>query len=209
MTTSVLYLHGFTSSPTGEKATRVRELLSPRGISFNAPDLNVPTLEKLEFESMVQRAIEAAENEPPSVVVGSSLGSLVALETVRRGVRQPLVLIAPALGVAVHWIDHVAEGDPVLLYEGSEDECRVHRGFFERMKLVTCDHTPPPTEVTAFMGTEDESVPFERVREVWEEWEGSGMLVPGSQFVAVEGGDHSLAGSMEEIADEIVRRATR
>ena len=207
MDRSVLYLHGFTSSPTGEKATRVRELLTDRGIGFNAPDLNVPTLEKLEFESMVERALEASENEPPAVVVGSSLGSLVALEVVRRGVRKPVVLIAPALGVAVHWIDHVAEGDPVLLYGGSEDECTVHRGFFERMKLVTCDQDAPATAVTVFMGTEDESVPFERVREVWERWESSGLLVSGSQFVAVEGGDHSLASSMEMIAEEIVRRA--
>ncbi|HUF16976.1 MAG TPA: YqiA/YcfP family alpha/beta fold hydrolase [Thermoanaerobaculia bacterium] len=207
MSPSVLYLHGFTSSPTGEKATRLRELLTPRGIRFNAPDLNVPSVEALDFDQMVERALDAARVEAPEVVVGSSLGSLVALEVIRRGIHQPAVLIAPALGVAVHWIDHVAPGDPVLLYEGTEDECRVHRRFFEGMKTVTCDDRAPATEVTIFMGREDESVPFEKVREVWEGWAGSGLLVPGSRFVEIEGGDHSLAGSMELVATEIQRRA--
>ncbi len=207
MDTSILYLHGFTSSPTGEKATRLRELLTPLGIRFNAPDLNVPSVEALEFEAMVLCAMEAAAADAPSVVVGSSLGSLVALEVIRRGVHAPVVLIAPALGVAVHWIDHVADGDPVLLYEGTEDECRVHRRFFENMKAVTCDDRAPATAVTVFMGREDESVPFEKVREVWEGWESSGLLVPGSRFVEIEDGDHSLAGSMELVAAEIARLA--
>jgi hypothetical protein len=39
--TSVLYFHGFASSPNSAKITALRPLLAPHAIELNAPDLNV------------------------------------------------------------------------------------------------------------------------------------------------------------------------
>ncbi|HEX9148458.1 MAG TPA: hypothetical protein VF958_04770, partial [Thermoanaerobaculia bacterium] len=61
--------------------------------------------------------------------------------------------------------------------------------------------------VVVVMGTDDESVPFEHVREHWRGWEGSGRLLPGSRFVEVAGGDHGLVEHVPAIAAEIVRLA--
>src|SRR5712691_2994048 len=96
---SVLYLHGFASSPNSEKVRGIRSLLEARGIEINAPDLNVPSFEELDFDAMVRQAIAAGRRRPPAAVVGSSLGAVVALEVVRSAIPKPLVLIAPALGV--------------------------------------------------------------------------------------------------------------
>ena len=95
---TVLYLHGFASSPEGRKIALLREMLPQAEFRVVAPDLNRPSFERLDFEAMVSEAVRVAEAERPAVVVGSSLGALVALEAAKRGVRAPLVLIAPALG---------------------------------------------------------------------------------------------------------------
>lgn len=206
--TSILYLHGFASSPNSEKVRKVSELLAPRGIELNAPDLNAPSFEELDFDAMVLRAIDAGAARPPAVVVGSSLGGLVALEVVRRGIRKPLVLIAPALGVADRWITRIPEGDPVEVYNHARlKNAPIHRAFFERIAQVDCDRDPPAVPVTVIMGRNDESVPFDRVQSVWQRWEASGALVEGSHFVEIPAGDHGLTAHVDVIADEIERAA--
>src|SRR5436190_3360572 len=98
---TVLYFHGFASSPNSQKIESLRALLEPLGIELNTPDLNVPSFEKLDFEAMVEKGVGSA---PPKAIVGGSLGAVVALEVVRRGVRAPLVLIAPGVGIADQWL---------------------------------------------------------------------------------------------------------
>ena len=85
---SILYLHGFASGPNSAKVRALRALLAPDGIELNAPDLNAPSFEKLDFEANVRRATDAGRAIPPSAIVGSSLGALIALEVVRRGTRR-------------------------------------------------------------------------------------------------------------------------
>src|SRR5581483_3519674 len=203
---SVLYLHGFASSPKSQKVQALRERLAPHGIELNAPDLNVPSFEKLDYDALVERAVRVAGT--PHVVVGSSLGGLVAVEVVRRGVAVPMVLIAPALGIADQWVAKLPPGDPMVVYNHAVDaRVPIHRAFFERMARVTIDRDPPPVPVTIFMGRNDESVPFERVAGVWRSWEGSGRLAEGSRFVEIAEGDHRLTASVDAIADEIRRLA--
>jgi pimeloyl-ACP methyl ester carboxylesterase len=201
---SILYLHGFASSPASRKIALLRERLSADEFRVVAPDLNRPSFERLDFEAMVREAVRAAESERASVVVGSSLGALVALEASRRGVRAPLVLIAPALGFGARWTEKLAPGDPVrFFHHGQGKELAVHREFFEQMARVDADRDPPAVRVTVVMGEKDESVPFEGVREVWKRWEASGRLAEGSRFVAIPNGDHGLVEFVDHIADEI------
>src|SRR6185295_10935729 len=126
---NVLYFHGFASSPQSAKLVALQKVLDPRFV-VNAPDLNVPSFERLDFESMMQRAVDEARRTPPDIIVGSSLGGLVALELVRRGVAAPLVLIAPAVGVGERWGSKLPAGDPIEVFNHARGEnAPIHRAF--------------------------------------------------------------------------------
>ena len=198
---SILYLHGFASSPESQKIQSLRPLLAP--ITINAPDLSVPSFEKLDFDAMVRKAAQAGV-PVPHAIVGSSLGALVALAVVKSGLNAPLILIAPALGVSDQWLDRIPLGDPVLVpnYARNED-APIHRAFFEQMAAIRLDETPPPVPVTIIMGGQDESVPPARVVSVWQSWRSSGGLAKGSKFVEIAGGDHGLTAHVDVIAREI------
>lgn len=206
--TSVLYFHGFASSPGSAKITALRPLLAPYGIELNAPDLNVPSFEKLDFDAVVDHALATARATPPRAMVGSSLGALVALATAQRGIHVPLVLIAPALGVARRWQTKIPDGDPVMTFNYARNaDAPIHRGFFEQMTRLHVDDEPPPSRVTVIMGRKDETVPFDVVEETWRKWESSGRLAAGSRFLVLEEGDHSLVAEAEAIRDAIVEAA--
>jgi predicted alpha/beta hydrolase family esterase len=199
----ILYLHGFASSPHGRKVEKLRALLEPEH-EFVAPDLNVPSFERLDFDAVVAHAVAVARERRPDVIVGSSLGSLVALSVAREGVDAPLVLIAPAFGIAERWIEKLPVEDPVEVFNHALGmNAPIHRAFFLQMAGITIDRQPPRSRVVAFMGRNDESVPFERVESTWHEWTHSGKLAPGSKFVEIPEGDHGLVDHAGVIADEI------
>ena len=201
---SVLYFHGFASSPASRKIELLRPLLAPHGIELITPDLNVPSFEKLDWNAMIDRALDAARETPPQAIVGSSLGSLVALEVSRRGVDAPLVLIAPALGIADRWITNLPPGDPIeVFHHAREANVPIHRAFFEQMARLRVDEDPPRSRVVIIMGTKDESVPTDLVTSTWRRWEWRG-LAPGSKLVAIEEGDHGLTAYADVIAQEII-----
>lgn len=201
---TVLYLHGFASSPSGRKIALLREALEPLGDRVVAPDLNRPSFRMLSFDAIVSEALRAATAESPSVVVGSSLGALAALAAAKRGMRAPLVLVAPALAFGSRWIDKLAPGDPVrFFHHGQGQELEIHRRFFEEMAALDVDREPPPQRVTVLMGERDESVPFEGVKATWTRWEASGRLAAGSRFVAIPEGDHGLVEFVPQITRAI------
>ncbi|HYK04405.1 MAG TPA: YqiA/YcfP family alpha/beta fold hydrolase [Thermoanaerobaculia bacterium] len=205
----VLYFHGFASSPASAKITALRPLLEPFGIELETPDLNVPSFEQLDFEAMVERALSCARERPPRAMVGSSLGALVALATAARGVAVPLVLIAPALGVAQRWQTRIPDGDPVTVFNFARNaDAPIHRAFFLQLAGLYVDQAPPPSRVTAIMGRKDETVPFELVHERWLQWEASGKLAAGSRFIALGEGDHGLVSHTDVIRDAIIEAAS-
>ena len=206
---SVLYFHGFASSPRSQKVESLAALLAP-DIELNAPDLNRPSFLELDFEEMVRLGVSAGHGNPPRAIVGSSLGALVALEVVRRGIVAPLVLIAPALGIGEHWLGTIPAGDPVLVFNHVLNaKTPIHRAFFEQMTKVRPETAPPFTRVTVIMGEKDETIPIALVRGVWNDWERSGNLVPGSSFIEIPNGDHSLVAHVDVIAREIRSAALR
>ena len=205
---AVLYFHGFASSPASAKITALRPLLAPHGIELDTPDLNVPSFEELDFEAVIGHALDCARRNPPRAMVGSSLGALIAIAVAKRGVTVPLVLIAPALGVAERWREKIPAGDPVTVFNFARNaDAQIHRKFFEQMANLHIDHTPPPVRVTAIMGRDDETVPFAMVESRWREWEASGSLVAGSRLVVIEQGDHGLVTHARVIEEAIVEAA--
>jgi predicted alpha/beta hydrolase family esterase len=205
---SVLYFHGFASSPHSRKVTRLRELLAPDRILLDTPDLNVPSFERLDFDAMVDLGVARGRANPPRAMVGSSLGALIALAVSKRGIDAPLVLIAPALGIAARWIDELPDGDPISVFNHAQNrQAPIHRAFFERMARVDVDRQPPARQVTVIAGRNDESVGFENIERVWQEWEAVGALAAGSRFIDIPNGDHGLVDFVDVIAAE-VQRAT-
>ena len=204
---SVLYFHGFASSPDSRKVTSLRELLAPDGIALDTPDLNVPSFERLDFDAMVALGLAHGRANPPRAIVGSSLGALVALAVSKREIDAPLVLIAPALGIASRWIDELPDGDPISVFNHARNgQAPIHRAFFEGMARVDVDRQPPAQQVTVIAGRNDESVGFENIERVWREWEATGRLVAGSRFIDIPNGDHGLVDFVDVIA-AAVRRA--
>ena len=202
--TRVLYFHGFASSPNSEKVRALRVLLAP-DVELVTPDLNVPSFEQLDWQAMVSLGVETGRRIDPCAVVGSSLGALLALEVVRRGIARPLVLIAPPLGLVQHWLPTLPPGDPVEVFNHARNaNAPIHRAFFEQVARSDADRDPPLMPVAIFMGIDDETLPFERVEAVWQRWQP--RAAPGSRFVAVAGGNHSLLSCVEDIADEIRKR---
>ena len=204
MTKTILYFHGFASSPASAKITMLRPLLEPHGIVLDVPDLNVPSFAELDWNAMIALGLEHAHANPPQVLVGSSLGALVALEVARRGVDVPLVLIAPAIGIGARWKTRLPESDPVMVWNHAlKAEAPIHRAFFDQMNAVDADAQPPRSRVVVFMGRLDESVPFDLVEETWQRWERAG-LAPKSKLVVFDEGDHGLTGYVREIAEAIL-----
>lgn len=199
---NILYLHGFASSPRGRKAAALRERLEPFGFRVLAPDLNIPSFERLDFKAMTRIAFWEIKKQMPAVVIGSSLGALVALAAARIALRAPLLLVAPALGFGRRWIEKLPPGDPVAFFHhGAERPMSIHRRFFEEMASVDADREPPHVPVVVMMGRRDESVPFESVEGVWKRWEAAG-LGAGSRFIEIPAGDHGLLDYVDRIADE-------
>lgn len=206
MAEPVLYFHGFASSPASAKITALRPMLESRGIELHAPDLNIPSFERLDFDAIVDHAVALGERIGPRALVGSSLGSLIALATAKRGRAVPLVLIAPAFGAARRWQMKIPDGDPVSVFNFARNaEVTIHRKFFEQMTRLHVDDDPPPSRVTAIMGRNDETVPFHVVEETWSRWESSGALAAGSKLVVIGDGDHSLVDHTTVICDAIVQ----
>jgi pimeloyl-ACP methyl ester carboxylesterase len=201
---NVLYLHGFASSPRGRKIQALRQLLAPAGYRIVAPDLNIPSFQKLDFKAMSKVAFWEAKKHMPAVIVGSSLGALIALDVARTAPAPALVLIAPALGFGNRWIERLPPGDVIpFFHHGEGSEVPIHRRFFEKMASLELEREPPPMPVGIVMGTDDESVPFPGVRAVWDSWTASGRLASGSRFVAIPQGDHGLIDHVGKIAEEI------
>lgn len=197
-----LYFHGFASSPQSAKILALRPLLEP-GVELVTPDLNVPDFEHLDWGAMVAHGVDEGRRCRPAVVVGSSLGALVALEVVRRGVVAPLVLIAPALGIGARWLMRLPPGDPVAVFNHARSaDALIHRSFFEQMNAIEADNAPPAVPVTIVMGHRDETVPFEFVSSRWNEWIAAGVQ-PRSRLIDIADGDHGLTAYADLIAREI------
>src|SRR4051812_36821486 len=109
------------------------------------PDLNVPSFERLDFEAMASLGLREASRISPDVIVGSSLGGVLALEIVRRGARAPLVLIAPGVGIADRWRTKLPAGDPISVFNHAiGGQANIHRAFFEHMADVSPEAVAPP-----------------------------------------------------------------
>lgn len=116
--TSVLYLHGFASSPQSKKAQYFKSRFSSAGADILVPDLVTGGFRNLTLTGQL-RAIEQAAAGRRVSLIGSSMGGyLAALYAARHPEVEKLVLFAPAFGFARRWAENIGP-DQVAAWEST------------------------------------------------------------------------------------------
>jgi len=190
--TPLVYLHGFASGPGGSKGTHCRRWAEARGVPFHAPDLNLPTFERLTVTAQVEAVEALLSGLPPAVVVGSSLGGLVAAAVAHRGTPLAgLILLAPAFGFSLRrlagprWSGYRRRGTMPTFHFARNAWTVLERDLLEDLPAWKDDRTWRLEVPTAILhGRRDEAVPLEESRAF-------AAANPGARLVEVDD-DHGL-----------------
>lgn len=205
-----VYLHGFASSPSSQKARIFRERFAARQVRLEVPDLNQGeggfmglTITRMLRSAAAagERARRAAglERDAPVVYIGSSLGGYVAALLAARAPVAALVLLAPAFDFTGRFASHRPFEDL---------EAAAIRGYFEvyhyglgapaRIGYELVDdglrYEPfPAVSAPALVlhGRRDESVPCELSEKFCEGCENARLVVLDD--------DHQLLATIEPI----------
>ncbi len=201
----LLYLHGFASGPSSNKARFLSSRLAAIGVPVEVPDLTPGEdgFERSTPSSMLAVAeATLARGRPPHAVIGSSLGGyLAAVLASRHPSIERLVLMAPAFRLFERWsaklgpaqvADWRANGLETMHYASNRSR-RIGFQFFEDARGWPAF---PEVRVPALCisGTRDETVPFEDVRAFVQR-------TPTARLVPVADG-HELMQSLERIFEE-------
>jgi uncharacterized protein len=216
----LFYLHGFASSPGSTKAKFFERHLAPYGVTLHCPDLNAPDFETLTITRMVGQVERAILSLPaaPTVLIGSSLGALVALHIASRWSKRcasadpgliaqypidRLVLLAPALDFARSREHHLGgegvarwrDAGTLPVYHYGEGRTRnVHYGLYEDALKYDAFASYLDFPILVFHGRRDEAVSPDAV-------EAFARSRP-NVILRMLDDDHQLIGSLERIWKE-------
>ncbi|MFZ0488068.1 MAG: alpha/beta hydrolase [Arenicellales bacterium] len=213
-----LFIHGFRSHCDGEKSRALSEMAGRHGFGWLRFDQRGCGGSDGQFRRFtVSGAIDdlhrviAALGEPPCILVGSSLGGLIAIHAAASGRHriEGLVLVAPALRFMDHFI-----GEQLRPAEVARWQSRGYRWFPDlysggcyRLDYGFCAdalrYGPPPGRlpcpVRVIHGTRDELLPWRESRD-WLDALECPPAFGGKGLEIIEGGDHRLSGWTESIA---------
>ncbi len=164
---TVIYLHGFASSPNGTKGLWFRELFEKRGVQYRAPDLNVPSFEKLTVTAMIERVAQEVEDCPPGPIylIGSSMGGFVTTHYLNRH-RPPritkVVLLAP-VSQKIWPEDEITRlwretGHTPIFHHAYNEERPLHYQFAEDVERYQSDQVQIELPVLILHGKHDDVV---------------------------------------------------
>lgn len=206
----VLYLHGFASSARSTKAAYFASKLAGHGVTVTTPDLNEPDFSTLTVSRMIEqvgRAIDASA-DPSIVLIGSSLGGVVAVQA---ALQHPdrvtrMVLLAPALEFAGRKLDTLGDRS-IAEWQRTNRLDVFHYGYgrivpvryelYSDASRYDCLAAQPAMPIQIFQGRRDTAVDPEMV----ERWAG---LRPNVELHMLDD-DHQLAASLDLIWREMRR----
>ncbi|MEO1592629.1 MAG: YqiA/YcfP family alpha/beta fold hydrolase [Cyanobacteria bacterium J06632_22] len=97
-----IYLHGFASGPQSTKAQALRSHFQTRDITLHIPDLNQGDFAHLTLTRQIQQVVPLVT--PDTVLIGSSLGGVVATWVAETTAVSRLILLAPAFNFLNQWL---------------------------------------------------------------------------------------------------------
>lgn len=179
-----LYLHGFASSARSAKAQAFVGWGRDRGVSVEALDLRVPSMEGLLFSAIVARvreAIDAAGGAAARVaLIGSSLGGLAAFRAAEQDARVCAVFaMAPAFRLAERWKATIGDDewekwrregfrevdDQPGTPRSPRSKAKVHFGFVSELENLDIGSPDVRVPTCIVHGTKDEVVDIDRSRD--------------------------------------------
>ena len=174
---SILYLHGFLSSPSSKKALQTK-----RWLNAHSPDIRYLGPELTSYPHLARQAIDQLVEQTPNLrgVIGSSLGGFwAAYITERYGLRS--VLVNPA--VAPHSRFQHMLGVPQFSYY-SDDVYTL--GDADLRVLEACDQPllADPLRYKVLLQTADETLDYRLAERRYKH----------SDLLVEEGGSHSFEG---------------
>ncbi len=201
----LLYLHGFASGPSSNKARVLSARFAEIGVRVEVPDLTPGEdgFERSSPSSMLAVAERLlARSEPPHAIVGSSLGGYLASVLASRDASiERLVLMAPAFRLFERWSARLTEAQIAdwrangleTMHFASNRKRRIGFQFFEDAQGWPAF---PAVRVPALCvaGARDETVPLADV-------EAFVARTPTARLVTVDDG-HELASSLDRIFEE-------
>jgi len=206
----VFYLHGFASSARSSKAAFLGGKLREHGIELRTPDFNEPDFSTLTITRMVGQVTAALDALPagPVVLIGSSLGAFVAVQT---AVARPdrvdrLVLLAPAIdfggnrmrelgGVGID--EWKRQGFLPVFHYGYGRSVPVHYELYSDACRYDCVDAVLTMPIQVFQGRRDAAVDPALV-EAW------ASRRPNVELHMLDD-DHQLTASLERIWAEMKR----
>lgn len=140
------YIHGYQSSPKSNKGVIFKEKLGAEAIKYRDCEP-----EDLVISDCLKRISDVIKNDSNAVLIGSSLGGFLAVETaLTHSNVKKLILLNPAIIPPSTDLDK-HEGMPRRILEDMKDK----RLFENRLKA----------DITIFRGTEDVAVPDDWITE--------------------------------------------
>jgi uncharacterized protein len=168
-----LYLHGFASGPASTKAKFFSSQLRTLGLTVHVPDLNGASFSDLTISSQLDicRMVINSEKESPFVVIGSSMGGLLATMLSREIPQvRALVLFAPGFGLNRRW-KSLLNRDEVDAWKrrGAIDvfnyaagrKLPLRYGFIEDAERYQTDGLSVAVPTLVMHGFRDEVVPYQ------------------------------------------------
>ncbi|CAN5364130.1 alpha/beta fold hydrolase [soil metagenome] len=209
-----LYLHGFASSPQSRKAKFFGEKIEQNGWHCLVPDLNLPNFEKLSLAAQLAIGHELigqlAHDQKPLVIVGSSMGGLLAtlLDIELRASNSPLkplalILLAPGFGITKRWPQIIGEqgmrdwqekGFRPFFHYAANQELPLHFDFTKDLEHYQTDNFKMTIPTLVFHGVNDQTVPIEHARQ-FAQFNSSSKLV---ELVELDD-THELGNSLDTI----------
>lgn len=205
---SVVYLHGFRSSPSSPKVNFFREKAEKEGIQFYAPDLNAPDFENLTLTAMIAefvRTLQQCDND--TIVFSSSLGTLPLLQAIDKKLPgtdkiKKTILLSPtfnfrkittALEEGEDYF-HTWEKDDYKEFQhfAYQHKAKLKYDFVRDMDNYDTESIRLSRPVIVFHGEQDEIVPVKDVEEFLSRQE-------NIRFYRIEGGDHVLLAHLDFI----------
>ncbi len=208
------YLHGFASSAKSTKAGFFAAKLRERGVTLHTPDFNQPDFSTLTITRMIEQTVDSISALPPGpvILIGSSLGAFVAVQTALRlaaSTSHPivrLVLLAPALDFSGNRTRDLGDrgldewkstGELNVFHYGYGRIVPVHYELYTDARGYDSVNAELTMPIQVFQGTRDTAVDPKAV----EEWAKSR---PNVELHMLDD-DHQLTASLDYVWQSVDR----